>query len=495
VDEIELAVRRVQVQHPELSQELETVADALWQGEGVDLAHQAAVQSFLWCDVPRRHEPGDWAALVEATAALLDAVGYERLSDIARSAQTAEILRTWRMDSAAGAAAFRSAQQASGVEPPDTEVLAWGSILGPEEADALSAVELALSQAVASGELVPGGSRAPATARGITERVLTTPLELPPGQTLAGLVTTERISRWIELAQHPALSEWRASVANRLLSPITVEDPVSAMAPVRWLLELTAPPDGALLTQSGYLPRASVAEAAEHFGWWDWPKPPRSEADLHQLTTVREAARRLRLVRRRGRRLVATARGIQLHDRPTELWSTVATETEEGGEFPLVVTEAVGLRLMVGRAEARQLAADVHPVLSAQGWSTEGAPITLDQVRSAIYIPIRWWGLFGVLDEERSRWDPDARLPLNRLWAEPGRRVDGARLPSCPREPASALDPHVRLADGFPPPTPLARERFDNPRVPNPRTEFLTLTCTKVPKPPRRTTGDSFPGG
>ena len=93
VDEIELAVRRVQVQHPELSQELETVADALWQGEGVDLAHQAAVQSFLWCDVPRRHEPGDWAALVEATAALLDAVGYERLSDIARSAQTAEILR------------------------------------------------------------------------------------------------------------------------------------------------------------------------------------------------------------------------------------------------------------------------------------------------------------------------------------------------------------------------------------------------------------------
>ena len=193
MDEIELAVRRVQVQHPELSQELETVADALWQGEGVDLAHQAAVQSFLWCDVPRRHEPGDWAALVEATAALLDAVGYERLSDIARSAQTAEILRTWRMDSAAGAAAFRSARQASGVEPPDTEVLAWGSILGPEEADALSAVELALSQAVASGELVPGGSRAPATARGITERVLTTPLELPPGQTLAGLVTTERI--------------------------------------------------------------------------------------------------------------------------------------------------------------------------------------------------------------------------------------------------------------------------------------------------------------
>jgi hypothetical protein len=344
---------------------------------------------------------------------LLEAVGKGRLSDIARSAQTAEILGAWRADPAAGAAACRSAQVASGVEPPDTEVLAWSSILGPQEADALGAVERALSHAVASGELVPGAARARAAARRITERVLTTPLELPPGQTLAGLVTTERISHWIELARHPALSEWRASVANRLLNPVTVEDPVSATAPIRWLIELAAPPDGAPLTQSGYLARAGVVEAAERFGWWDWPKPPRSEADVHQLTTVREAARRLHLVRRRGRRLVATTRGMQLLDRPDELWSTVATETEEGGEFPLAVTEVVGLRLLGGKVEAHQLEADVHPVLSAQGWTSGGEGITVEHVASAIYIPIRWWSLFGVLDEERPRWDRETAVQLN----------------------------------------------------------------------------------
>ena len=413
MDQIELAVRRAQTQHPQLGEALQTVADYLWPGEDVDLAHQAAVQSFLWWDLPRRHGPRDWDALAEATAVLLEAVGKGRLSDIARSAQTAEVLGAWRADPAEGAAACRSAQAASGVEPPDTEVLAWGSILGPEEADALGAVERALSHAVANGELVPGGSRARADARRITDRVLTTPLELPPGQTLAGLVTTERISHWIELAGHPALSEWRASVANRLLNPVTVEDPVSATAPVRWLIELAAPPDGAPLTQSGYLPRAGVVEAAERFGWWDWPKAPRSESDVHQLTTVREAARRLHLVRRRGRRLVATTNGMQLLDRPDQLWSSVATETEEGGEFPLAVTEVVGLRLLGGRVEPHQLVADVHPALSAQGWTSGGEGITAEHVASAIYIPIRWWSLFGVLDEERPRWDRETKVQLN----------------------------------------------------------------------------------
>ena len=110
---------------------------------------------------------------------------------------------------------------------------------------------------------------------------------------------------------------------------------------------------------------------------------------------------------------MATAHGRQLLDRPAELWSTVAAETEEGGDFPLAVTEAVGLRLLHGLAEVHQLAADVHPVLVAQGWSSGGNPIALDQVASAIYIPIRWWKLFGVLDQEESRWDRETRRPLN----------------------------------------------------------------------------------
>jgi hypothetical protein len=412
MDEIELAARRVQSQHPELAGALEVVADTLWPGEGVDDVHQAAVQSFLWWDVPRRHDPGDWDALIEAAALLLAAVGQDRLADIARSQQTTALLEAWSADEAAGRNAFRSAQHASGVEPPDTDVLSWGTVLGPYEADALETAERALGDAVASGELTPGGPRAEPTARRITERILTTPLDLPPGQTHVGLVNTERISHWIELARDPVLSEWRASIANRVLNPIVVEDPETAAAPVRWLLELCAQPDGVPLSQSGFLPRANVAEAAERFGWWDWPKPPRSEADLHQLVTIRDAARRLRLVRRRARRLITTARGKELLGRPLELWSVVASETEEGGDFPLAITEVAGLRLLHGRSEVHQLAAEIHPVLVAQGWSSEGRSITIHDVASAIYMPIRWWSAFGVLDEEQLRWDRETQHPL-----------------------------------------------------------------------------------
>ena len=331
------------------------------------------------------------------------------------------------------------------------------------------------------------------TTRRIAERVLTTPLELPPGQTLVGLVTTERISHWIELARHPALSKWRASVANRLLNPVTVEDPASAMAPVHWLIELAAPPDGALLTQCGYLPRAGVVEAAERFGWRDWPKPPRSEADVHQLTTLREAARRLHLVRRRGRRLVATTRGSQLLDRPDELWSTVATETEEGGEFPLAVTEVVGLRLLAGRAEVHQLAADVHPVLSAQGWSTGGASITLDQIRSAIYIPIRWWRLFGVLDEEQSRWDPDSRLPLkpHTYGLHPEGESMVLAFVRARARPVPVTRSTTECFGGrWTRPPALALRPVSTPQaVRDYAPQFLLHTCTCRAKPPRRPAG------
>jgi hypothetical protein len=77
------------------------------------------------------------------------------------------------------------------------------------------------------------------------------------------------------------------------------------------------------------------------------------------------------------------------------------------------VTEVVGLRLLAARVEPQQLTAEVHPVLGALGWSSGGQSITLDQVASAIWIPIRWWSMFGLLDEEQPRWDPESHRQLN----------------------------------------------------------------------------------
>ena len=261
---------------------------------------------------PRRHDPSDWDALAEATAVLLDAIGKERLAEVARSAETTQVLEAWKVDETTGVAAFKSAQSASGVEPPDTDVLAWSTILGPFEADALEAVERVLGEAVASGELVPGGPPGSATARRITERVLTIPMDLPPGQTYVGLVTTERVSRSIELARHPVLSEWRASVANRLLSAVAVEDPDSAVAPFWWLLQLCAGPTVRRYRQSGYLLRPMSPMRPSASGGGTGRSLHALRPTFHQLTTIREVVRRLRLVRRRGRRLVATAHGRQL---------------------------------------------------------------------------------------------------------------------------------------------------------------------------------------
>ena len=300
-EEVDRAVRRVEARRPDLTMAAQAVAGGLTAGEGIAMIHQAALQHYLWWYMPRDYPDDEWQGLVEAAAALLDELGLPRLADVARSPATRTVLAAWAHGRKEGAAAFRSAHAKSGVEPPDTALLAWGSVMGVDEARALDAVERALGDAVAAGTLVPGALRWQAKASAITDAVLSRPLDLPPGQTLAGLVTTERIGTWIDAARHPVHQEWRSGVANRLLHPIEPPpDTGDAVAPMRWLLELAVAPDGTELTQSNYLARATVLAAVERFGWWDWEKPPRSEADVHQLSTLRDAANRLRLLRRRG---------------------------------------------------------------------------------------------------------------------------------------------------------------------------------------------------
>jgi hypothetical protein len=405
-EEVDRAVRRIETRRPDLNMAAQSVADGLTAGEGVEMIHQAALQQFLWWHLPRDHPDDEWRGLVEATALLLDELGLKQLAELARSEETQKVLAAWVQGRDKGAAAFRAAQAKSGVEPPDTALLAWGSIMGVDEVRALDTVERALCDAIAAGDLVPGAPRWQAKAAAITEAVLSGPLDLPPGQTLAGLVTTERIGTWIDTARHPAHQEWRSAVANRLLHPIEPPaNPGDAVAPMRWLLERAAESGGTALTQSNYLARATVLAAVQQFGWWDWDKPPHSEADVHQLSTLRDAANRLRLLRRRGRRLHSTSRGSELLASPERLWAQVAVETEDGEDFTRAVTELVGLRLLNGRVEQRKLVADIAPIVIAQGWSTGGSPITVDHVASAVYRPIRWWRIFRSLDEVDARWE------------------------------------------------------------------------------------------
>lgn len=412
-EEVERAARRVKARRPDLGTVMEPVVTGLTAGEGADLIHQAALQEFLWWHLPRDHPDELWARLVEASAALLDELDMGRLAELARSEATKKVLAAWSREPSEGAAAFRAAHAKSGVQPPDTALFAWGPICGADEARARDVVERALGAAVAAGELVPGTARWHAKAVALTEAVLCRPLDLPPGQTLAGLVTTERVSIWVDDARHPTLHAWRSAVANRLLSPVPAPAGAArAVAPMTWLLERAAEPGGAELTQSHYLARATVVAAVERFGWWDWDKPPRSEAEVHQLPALRQAANRLRLLRRRGRRLHLTARGADLVGRPERLWEEVAAETEDAEEFTRAVTEVVGLRLLHGRAEHDQLVAEVTPLLSTQGWATGDGPLGVTDVSWAVWRPLRWWRLFNALDEQDATWEYGTGRPL-----------------------------------------------------------------------------------
>jgi hypothetical protein len=413
-DVVEDAVRQVESRYPELSDPLRLVADMLWPSEGVDQVHQASLQDFLWLYLPRDHPVETWAEMVSAATAVLEELGFGHLAALAQSRQTVEVLAAWEKGMTSGYAAFRAAREASGVQPPDTEVLEWGSVMGADEAMALETVERVLGERVASRELVPGARGWRAAAASITEQALTRPLDLPPGQTLAGLVVTERISSWIHSASHPLHRQWRSSVANRLLIPIAApEDAASVVAPFQWLLELASVEGGAPLTQSNYLSPASVVDAAERFGWWDWPKPPRSEADVHQLGTVRAVATGLHLTRRRGRRLHVTGRGAQLLARPSDLWRTVATQTEDAGALTAVITELVGLRLLQGPCDGGRLAEEVAPILAAQGWrSSGGEPVTKSLIGFEVWAPIRWWNIFSVVDDEWPTWEQGTHRQL-----------------------------------------------------------------------------------
>ncbi len=277
--------------------------------------------------------------------------------------------------------------------------------MGTDEARALDTVERGLGDAVGAGDLLPGAPRWQAKAAAITETVLSRPLDLPPGQTLAGLVTTERIGTWIDAARHPMHQEWRSAVANGLLHPIeTPSNPGDAVAPMRWLLELAAEPGGMELTQNNYLARATVLAAVERFGWWDWDKPPRSRGrcpsalDAAQRSEPTSAASTTRST------VAPHTRGIEFLASPDRLWEQVASETEDGEDFTRAVTELVGLRLLQGRVEQRKLVGEIAPILISQGWSTGGSLITVNHVSSAVYCPLRWWRLFNTIDEVNATW-------------------------------------------------------------------------------------------
>lgn len=404
---VDAAVGRIRARDRRLGENAALAADLLTAGEGAEAVYQGDLQDTLWWRIPKRLPEESWQEVVAAAAALFDELGLERYAALSRSDTTTEVLDAWARSPKEGHARATKARAASGVAAPETDLLAWGTVIGGAESEAMEAVERALEATIVAGELVPGGRGWKGKAAAVAERTLQASVDDVSGQSWLTLVTTERVESWLR-ANEPTVQRLRQGVANRLLSPV---DPPADVGPVvepmRWLLTHAA--DGIALTQSGYLAKVLVLEAVDRFDWWEWDTPPRSEADVFQLELLRDAARLLGLVRRRGRTLSATAKAKALLDDPVGLWRLLAGSLGGDDEYDQLVGELVAMSLLESPAHDEALAAMVRPVLDGLGWRADGQPLQHRQVVWAVWERIHWWRTIGVAEHHVSRWDRETR--------------------------------------------------------------------------------------
>ncbi len=109
------------------------VLDALVSDEN-DLGGVLAydVLRFVWYELPVK-----WTApleelteIAQLTAEVMRVVGRGRVAELIESDRTAHLHAAWRTDRSKGAALWKQAMDAAGIDPPDTDTLAWSDVMG-----------------------------------------------------------------------------------------------------------------------------------------------------------------------------------------------------------------------------------------------------------------------------------------------------------------------------------------------------------------------------
>lgn len=268
-----------------------------WEGEGSLWLRRYDVQLFVWYTLPRKF----LASLEhkrEAAAALartLDRLGERAATyaEVCRSPETDELLCVWEAEDPAASQRLRDLLDRSGIEPPDTDRLAWGHVMGLEEARVREQVAIALEEATEDGRLVPGSPGFRRRQAEVASAALLEPWSDDDGQSRLDAVHAERLERWLERGRTRGSAERRtilapvAAVVAADAPPVEEEATRDAVAPALWLLERAD--DGIALTQTGALNRALVREAVERWpAWWrsDLFGPPNREDEvtpMHEL--------------------------------------------------------------------------------------------------------------------------------------------------------------------------------------------------------------------
>jgi hypothetical protein len=401
------ALARLRAEDERLGSDAEAALNSLTWDEGLETITQYGLQRFLWYELPRK-----WMTdldgkrhLAMSLGRVLDLVGLPRYAAICRSLETDAVLAAYERDDREGFAAFRRAEERSGLHPPDLPELTWGPVMGMQEAGAFWSVAAALELAVAGGELRPGSRGWRAAQQAIARRDLTAARPKLNGRTWLEVVLGERVEEW---------ARSRSQARRALVEPLSarlrggpVEVPAGAaeaVAPLRWLLVRAG--EGIALTQKGNLARVVVIEAVERFGWQPLPNPPRGEDDVFELWVLRDLARDLGAVRRSGRRLAATRTGRALAGDAEALWRAVAGRLGGGDDFGAIVAELV-LALLLGASEVLQaeLVERVHAAVVGEGWHDRVTvrPPDSEAVNRQLAEPLRLLGVLG-LSREGGDW-------------------------------------------------------------------------------------------
>ena len=395
------ALETLSREDPEAAGDARAALAWLTGDEGLETISLLRLQEFLWYALPVKwpmSTPGR-VGVAKALGRLFLLAGLDRYAGVCSSTGTEKIINAYADGHEEGIAAYTEAIEESNAAPPDTELLAWGSVMGSQERAAYDACAAALELAFASGELsvgargwrtrrldivnrwltgecFPGGTTPPdPPATGGMSSPLT-PLDDSPGtDTWLGRISAERIDAWAH-GRPGERSRLARGLIPRLLEPPAVpEDPLPTL---RWLLGRAG--EGLRLTARHYIAPALVTEAVEEFGWRDQLVGTlRQELDVFPLHTLRGMAQsEMGAIRRRSTSLVLTKTGKLMTADPAARWhiGTAALIGPDDGpqpDFSVAVREAALMVILTsgptGYDELTKQLTDLHGV---EGWAAAG---------------------------------------------------------------------------------------------------------------------------
>ncbi|CAM3934319.1 hypothetical protein GCM10009799_40290 [Nocardiopsis rhodophaea] len=394
-------------------------------GQKLETLTQRAVQEFCWFALPVRFcsEATERVFVSQSLGELFSLLGLDRYAEICTSKTTRDILDAYSVSRDSGLSAYRRAMRGSGVQPPDLPELTWGTTLGSAEIEAYEATSAALELAISLREIRPGTRG----WRSSQEQFARTFLAQPDDQGRSRLdrIREERVRNWLSAPSQPHRQRFWPLLGQLINGAEPPYDAARALAPLQRLLDYAD--DGISMTQIGYISPTVVRELCSEFGWSTSPSPPRSETDVMQLLALNKLLRRMRAVRRSGRRLVLTRRGRRLHDDVAALWRAAAEAVLDTDGLGQATTETLfGLLLARSprstgshaRADDLDLAEEIRETLLESGWGGEN-PARVPETHEvhSIMITVTW--LLETLGFVTGR-DPDAE-PGNRRLTAPGR--------------------------------------------------------------------------